>query len=132
VDYKNWGVLRAQRRQTQVCKLEQVATVTELKNGFELRLQSNGTPGVPLAIEISLREGGVLEGCRAAPHVADGWILEKDFATYRVGGDTVRFGPGAAGHLLTQLRGAEAKLPGQSVYLTGYTPFDQTVRIEFA
>ena len=35
-----------------------------------------------------------------------------------VGGDTVRFGPGSAGHLLTQLRGAEAKLPGQSVYLT--------------
>jgi hypothetical protein len=86
---------------------------------------------VPLAVEISLREGGVLQGCRPAPHVVDGWVLEKDFATYRVGGDTVRFGPGAAGHLLTQLRGAEAKLPGQSVYITGYTPFDSTVRFEF-
>ncbi len=132
VDYKNWGLLRARRRQTQVCKLEQSATVKEQKTGFELRLQSNGTPGVPLAVEITLREGGKLEGCRPAPHVEDGWILEKDFATYRVGGDTVRFGPGAAGHLLTQLRGAEAKLPGQSVYLTGYTPFDQTIRFEFA
>jgi hypothetical protein len=132
VDYKNWGALRSQRRQSQVCKLEQSATVLEQKNGFELRLQSNGTPGVPLAVEISLREGGKLEGCRAAPHVADAWILDKDFATYRVGVDTVRFGPGAAAHLLTQLRGAEAKLPGQSVYLTGYTPFDQTVRFEFA
>jgi hypothetical protein len=132
VDYKNWGALRSQRRQTQVCKLEQMATVTEDKAGFALRLQSNGTPGVPVAVEISLREGGELQGCRPAPHVADGWILEKDFATYRAGGDTVRFGPGAAGHLLTQLRGADAKLPGQSVYLTGYTPFDQTLRFEFA
>ena len=132
VDYKNWGSLRAKRRQTQVCKLEQMATVTEQKNGFEIRLQASGTPGVPIAVEISLREGGTLEGCRAAPHVADGWILAQDYATYRVGGDTVRFGPGAAGHLLTQLRGAEAKLPGQSVYLTGYTPFDQTLRFEFA
>lgn len=132
VDYRNWGALRSQRRQTQVCKLEQMATVVERKSGFELRLQSNGTPGVPLAVEISLREGGVLQGCRPAPHVADGWILEKDFATYRVGSDTVRFGPGVAQHLLTQLRGAEAKLPGQSVYLTGYTPFDQTIRFEFA
>ena len=131
VDYKNWGALRAQRRQTQVCKLRQSATVVERKSGFELRLQSNGTPGVPLAVEISLREGGVLQGCRPAPHVVDGWVLEKDFATYRVSGDTVRFGPGAAGHLLTQLRGAETKLPGQSVYLTGYTPFDQTIRFEF-
>ena len=131
VDYRNWGALRSLRRQSQVCQLEQSATVVEQKNGFELRLQSNGTPGVPLAVEISLREGGKLEGCRPAPHVADAWILEKDFATYRVGGDTLRFGPGASGHLLTQLRGAEAKLPGQSVYLTGYTPFDQTIRFEF-
>jgi len=131
VDYKNWGALRAKRRHSQVCKLEQMATVTEQQGGFELRLQSSGTAGVPLAVEISLREGGKLEGCRPAPHVVDGWVLEKDFATYRVGGDTVRFGPGAAGHLLTQLRGAEAKLPGQSVYLTGYTPFDQTIRFEF-
>jgi hypothetical protein len=132
VDYKNWGALRSQRRQTQVCKLEQSATVVEQKRGFELRLQSNGTPGVPVAVEISLREGGELQGCRPAPHVPDGWVLEKDFATYRAGGDTVRFGPGAAAHLLTQLRGAEPKLPGQSVYLTGYTPFDHTLRFEFA
>jgi hypothetical protein len=132
VDYRNWGALHSQRRQTQVCRLEQSATVVELKTGFDLRLQSNGTPGVPLAVEISLREGGQLEGCRPAPHVADAWVLEKDFATYRVGSDTLRFGPGTAGHLLTQLRGAEPKLPGQSVYLTGYTPFDQTVRFEFA
>jgi hypothetical protein len=132
VDYRNWGALRGKRRETQVCKLEQVATVVERKSGFELRLQSSGTAGVPVAVEISLREGGELQGCRAAPHVVDGWVLENDFATYRVGGDTVRFGPGAAGHLLTQLRGAEGKLPGQSVYLTGYTPFDQTIQFEFS
>jgi hypothetical protein len=131
VDYKNWGALRSKRRQTQVCKLEQTATVEEHKGGFDLRLQSNGTPGVPVAVEISLREGGDLQGCRPAPNVADAWLLEKEFATYRVGGDTVRFGPGAAVHLLTQLRGAEAKLPGQGVYLTGYTPFDHTLRFEF-
>jgi hypothetical protein len=132
VDYKNWGALRAMRKQTQICMLEQSATVTESRNAFELRLQSSGTAGVPVAVEISLREGGKLEGCRAAPHAEDAWILQKGFATYRVGGDALRFGPGASAHLLTQLRGAEAKLPGQSVYLTGYTPFDQTLRIEFA
>jgi hypothetical protein len=131
VDYKNWGALRSKRRLTQVCKLEQTATVEEHKNGFDLRLQSSGTTGVPVAVEISLREGADVQGCRPAPNVADAWVLEKDFATYRVGGDTVRFGPGAAAHLLTQLRGAEAKLPGQSVYLTGYTPFDHTLRFEF-
>jgi len=132
VDYKNWGVMRARRKQTQICRLEQSAVVTEIRNGFELRMQSGGTAGVPVAVEISLREGGTLEGCRPAPHAPGAWILEKDFATYRVGGDAVRIGPGVAAHLLTQLRGAEERLPGQSVYLTGYTPFDLTLRIEFA
>ena len=131
VTYKNWGALRGARRQTQVCRLQQSATVTERKSGFELRVQSSGTPGVPLAIEINLREGGTLEGCRPAPHADGAWILAQDFATYRMGGDTIRFGPGAAAHLLTQLRGAEPRLPGQSVYITGYTPFDQTLRFEF-
>ena len=47
-------------------------------------------------------------------------------------GRTLRFGPGLAPHLLTQLRGAEAKLPGTSVYLTGYTPFDRTISFVFS
>ena len=78
---------------------------------------------------------GVRRG-RRLRHVSGGsagaWILEKDLATNRVGCETLRIGPGVAGHLLTQLRGAEEKLPGESVYLTGYTRFDQTLRIQFA
>jgi hypothetical protein len=137
VDYKNWSALRDRRRKTQICTMEQSVTVTEKAGGFDLRIRSRGATqgkelGVPLAIEINLREGGRLEGCRAAPHVEDAWILESGFAKYSVGGESVRIGPGVAGHLLTQLRGAEAKLPGVSVYLTGYTPFDRVVSVEFS
>jgi hypothetical protein len=132
VTYRNWAALRETRTKTQVCQLEQIATVRELKDGFEIRMQSKGTDGVPLAIEICFREGGTLEGCRPAPHAEAAWLLERGFGTYRVGADAIRFGPGAAPHLLTQLRGAEPKLPGHSVYITGYTPFDHTVRFEWA
>ena len=132
VTYRNWATLREGRAKTQVCRLEQIATALEIKGGFQLRVQSHGTSGVPLAIEISFREGGTLEGCRRAPHAEGAWLLERDFGIYRVGGDAIRFGPGAAPHLLTQLRGAEPKLPGESVYITGYTPFDHTVRFEWA
>jgi hypothetical protein len=132
VTYRNWAEVRATRAQTQVCRLEQTATVTEIKSGFELRVESRGTAGVPLAIEIAFREGGKLDGCRPAPHAESAWLLERDYGVYRVGGDAIRFGPGAAPHLLTQLRGAEPKLPGPCVYITGYTPFDQTVRFEWA
>jgi hypothetical protein len=86
---------------------------------------------VPLAIEITLREGGELRGCRPAPHVDGAWILDRGQASYRIGGTELRFGPGGAPHLLTQLRGAESRLPGVSVYVTGYTPFDGTMRFEF-
>jgi hypothetical protein len=131
VTYRNWSVLRETRRKTQVCRLDQMATVKERPQGIDLRIESRGTPGVPLAIEVSLREGGRLEGCRPAPHAESAWILEKDYGTYRIGGSELRFGPGAAPHLETQLRGAEPRLPGISVYLTGYTPFDGTLRFDF-
>lgn len=137
VDYRNWTSVRDQRRKTQICKLEQSATVTERAGGFDLRIQARGDTsgtalGVPLAVEISLREGGQLSGCRPAPHVEGAWVLEGGFGSYQVEGKTVRFGPGGAEHLLTQLRGAEGKLPGVSVYLTGYTPFDRVISFEFS
>jgi hypothetical protein len=132
VTYRNWADVRATRAQTQVCRLEQTATVTELKSGFELRVESRGTKGVPLAIEIAFREGGKLEGCRPAPHAESVWLLERDYGVYRVGSDAIRFGPGSAPHLLTQLRGGEPKLPGPCVYITGYTPFDRAIRFDWA
>ncbi len=137
VNYRNWSELREKRPRTQICRLEQSATVVERPGGFDVRIQAQGntsaTPiGVPLTVEINLREGGQLEGCRPAPHADGAWILEKDFATYRMEGHTLRFGPGIAPHLLTQLRGAEARLPGTSVYLTGYTPFDRNISFVFS
>jgi hypothetical protein len=131
VTAKNWAPLREKRRKSQVCRLAQSATVTEQAGGFDVRFEARGTDGVPLAIEITLREGGELRGCRPAPHVDGAWILDRGQASYRIGGTELRFGPGGAPHLLTQLRGAESRLPGVSVYLTGYTPFDGTMRFEF-
>jgi hypothetical protein len=128
VTAKNWAALRERRRKTQVCRLEQSATVTERPAGFDIRFESRGTNGVPLAIEITLREGGELRGCRKAPNVDGAWILDQAEATYRIGGAELRFGPGGAPHLWTQLRGAEPRLPGVTVYVTGYTPFDGTMR----
>lgn len=126
----NWGALVGRRRRTQVCRLEQSATVREVEGGFELRLQVSGTAGVPVAVEIALREGGQLEGCRAAPGPSGGMLLESGYATYRRGGDSIRFGPGAGEHWETQLRGSLPRLPGVSVYLTGFSPFDRTIRFE--
>ena len=115
-----WGASRADRRQSQICRLRQSATVAEIAGGFRLRLQSEGTPGVPVAVEIGLRPGGKLEG-------ADDRGVVASQAIYTLGEDRVRIGPGRAEHHYTQVRGAEPALPGQRIYLTGFTPFDHVV-----
>jgi len=131
-DHEEWIATRQARRRTEVCRLEQSATVTETPGGFHLRIQAHGTKDVPLAVEINLGEEGKLEGCEPAPKVPDAWILSGRHATYRAGGHAIRFGPGAKAHAYTQVRGAEPKLPGPSVYLTGYTPFDHTIEFELS
>jgi hypothetical protein len=83
-----------------------------------------------LAVEINFRAGGKFEGVVPAYKVSDGWVLQKGYGVYRVGNDAVRFGPGAGAHMYTQVRGAEPKLDGPSVYLTAFTPFDHTLEFE--
>ena len=93
-------------------------------------IRAEGTAGVPLAVEICFREGGRLEGCRALRATPGSYVLPAGTATYRAGANQIRFGPGDAAHEYVQLRGAEPKLPGDSVYITGFTPFDRTVVFE--
>ncbi len=130
VNADEWADTRADRKRTEVCRLVQSATVTETPKGFRLRVRSEGTNDVPVAVEINFRPGGKFEGVSLAPKVEDAWLASSGRMSYRVGSDVIRFGPGAAEHAYTQVRGAEAKLAGPSVYLTGFTPFDRTIEFE--
>jgi hypothetical protein len=121
-----WAVTAGTRRQTETCRLTQSATVTETTGGLRIRIQASGIAGVPLAVEISLRPGGVLEG---AENAGDVFVLPGGYATYRVGKDSIRIGPGIAEHRYTQVRGAAPRVPGTGLYLCGYTPFDHTFEI---
>ena len=126
----NWAMLRGKREETQHCELDQSVSLTETAAGFRLRVRATGTKGVPLAIEINLRDGGTLEGCETlAPDRA---LLASGHATYTVGTDRIRFGPALAEHRYTQVRGALPKFPGKSVYLTAVTPCDHTIEFELA
>ena len=126
----NWTDSRTRRRQSEICRLEQSADVSEVKNGFRVRLRASGTNRVPLAIELCFREGGQLEGCRPIPDAPGTFLLEQRRGTYRFGGHEIRFGPGDAPHRYVQVRGAEPRLPGLSVYITGFTPFERTIELE--
>ena len=132
VAYNEWGAVRRLRRQSQICHLRQQATVTERQNGFDLRIEASGTDDVPVAVEINLREGGDLSGCAKSGHFPDTWLTTAGgTAVYRAGRNQLRIGPGQAEHAYTQMRGAADKLPGPSVYLTGYTPYDRTIHFDW-
>jgi hypothetical protein len=127
---ETWAATRPTRRQSEINQLEQSAVITEIDRGFQVRVQAQGTDGVPLAIEIGFRAGGQLEGCDPIPGTPDSFLLAGGMGVYRAAKGRIRFGPGAAPHKYVQVRGAEPKLPGQSVYITGYTPFDRTLTFE--
>jgi hypothetical protein len=126
VTAQTWAATRPTRMQSEINRLEQTAEITEITGGFRVRVRAHGTEGVPLAVEIGFREGGRLEGCREVPGRPGCFLLEQGTGVYRANGGRIRLGPGTAAHAYVQLRGAEQKLPGDSVYLTGFTPFDWT------
>jgi hypothetical protein len=131
VDAQAWGASRRLRRQTEVCRLRQQAVVRERPGGGALEISAEGTDGVPLTVEITLRPGGKLEGCEPVGDLRDAMLLKSGYATYRVGADAVRFGPGFAEHSYVEVRGAQPRLPGLAVYLCGFTPLKRTVEFEF-
>lgn len=120
---------RAMRARSNIQTLESVATITERNGAFDVKLEITGTDHVPVAIELAFRHGGQLRGVEPVASVKDAFLLRSGMGQYQFAGQTISFGPGRADHTWTQLRGALPKWDGQSVYLTGFTPFTATVRI---
>lgn len=103
--------------------------ISRKDDGFLLRITAKGTERVPIAIELGFREGGKLSGVEAVPGIKDAWFLSEGYGECKMGDQRIRFGPGQKSHGWTQLRGAEPKLPLQSVYITGYSPMEYTLEI---
>lgn len=129
VTRENWTRLRAMRRTSENCAMVYEAHIRQISGGFEIRVSASGTGNVPLAVEISLQSGAEIEGVVPAPNAAGAFLLREGYATCRAGEDVIRIGPGKAEHGYTQVRGAAGKLPGDSIYFTGLTPFEHTFTI---
>jgi hypothetical protein len=120
---------RASRVQSNIQQLTARAVISEEAGRFRIALELDGTDGVPVAVELAFRHGGRLDGVVPVEEIADAHLLKSGTGRYTVGQDTITFGPGRADHTWTQLRGALPKWDGQSVYLTGFTPFRMTLEI---
>lgn len=127
---ENLGRAKQHREQTNVSVMQYETKIVDKGAVFELHISAAGTDNVPIAIEINLRAGGTIEGVIPAPNVAEAFLLDGGYATYTLGRDVIRFGPGRTDHTYTQIRGALTKLPGPSVYITGYAPFQHVIHFE--
>lgn len=125
-----WGRVVPRREMSELCEMVYEAHIRETSRGMEVFVSATGTDNVPVAIEINLRTADKVTGIVPVPNTSDTFLLKDGYAEYKASNDTIRFGPGRAEHSWTQLRGAEGKLPGPSVYLTGYTPFEHTIVFE--
>ncbi len=117
------------REQTNIQHLRYAVKITESNGRFMIEINVENPDAVPLTLELGFRHGGELEGVTSLKDVKDGYLLKKGFGKYRYQGDTIRFGPGHVAHQWTQLRGALPKLDAQSVYLTGFGPFNLTLTV---
>ena len=126
----NWSSRSVRRQKSEINRMTYKTKIQERPYGLDLVVSADGTNGVPFALEINLKRGGKLIGVLAAPNVNEGFLLKNGYAEYRMGPDIIRFGPGQCKHAYTQVRGAQDKLPGPSVYVTSFTPFHYTLRFE--
>jgi hypothetical protein len=139
-DSRFWSKLDfPHRRMSNVQELDQKVTVVEKQGVFELRFDITGHAHVPFLVELAFRPGGEFAGTLQEASTRDNTkvlFLKEGAGKYRVGGDTIEFGPGQADHQLTNLsgpsysaHGATLKPAGSCVYITGFTPFQKIVTI---
>jgi hypothetical protein len=127
----NWLAMPNSRRaHSNVFHLRSRVDVRESEDGFVLSLDVGGTDRVPFALEITLRPGGQLtgDGLAPLPDVPIAYLLAEGFASYELAGRRLRIGPGFRRHTWTQLRGAELRLQGVTLYMTDFTPLNRTLR----
>ncbi len=130
VRQEEYGVKRGRRDMSEVCTLHYEGRVRETAKGLAVSIHATGTEGVPLAVEINFRAGATLSGAESLG--GDRYLLKNGMAKCTVGEDAILIGPGTAAHRYVQIRGAEDKMSGPSVYLTAYTPFETVLEIQTA
>jgi hypothetical protein len=104
-------------------------SITESKGALRIEIQIEGTEHVPVSCEMSFRTGGELSGVREDKNMEDAYFLGNGMGTYKHGEDSITFGPGTDGHKWGQMRGMLEKQKGNSVYITGYTPFSHVIEL---
>lgn len=118
---------KSNRKTSNVQNLETTVTITPVANGIQVDFDMKGTDFVPVAIELIFRKGGKFSGVEAHPDKPNAFYCAEKQGTYTIGTDSITFGPGKKEHRGTQLRGGLPQMDGNTVYITGITPFKHSI-----
>ncbi|MFN8938865.1 MAG: hypothetical protein ACK5ZJ_03895 [Acidobacteriota bacterium] len=132
IDSEMWDSTQKQRPRSELCRFEQGVSFEEAEGGYNLKVRAGGTEDVPVTIEIAFRPGGELTGVKPVPNAPESYLIDGEEARYRVGRDVIKVSPGRSEHWWTrEIRYIEPKLPGPTLYLTGFAPLEHTVKFRF-
>ena len=120
---------RIEREKSELQTIDFKVAMIESNGKISIEIEITGTDYVPVSLEMSFRPGGKLEGVASDNNAEGSYFLESGKGQYSVGDDVINFGPGANSHKWAQMRGMLPKQEGHSVYITGFTPFKQTIEI---
>lgn len=126
-----WSKLNfPERPKSNIQTLSQKVTVTRKDVAFELAFEVDGHDRVPVTIELTFRKGGSLEGTEPDTKAVDIHRLRHGTGQYKVGADTILFGPGQDDHeMIPTAKPYDDPYIGGAhpdsyrVYITGTTPF---------
>ncbi|WP_236975650.1 hypothetical protein [Membranihabitans maritimus] len=93
----------------------------------KLDIDVSGTDNVPVSCEMNFRSGDIISGIKDDLHEEQSYFIDEGYAEITNNGDTLKFGPGKMEHQWAQMRGMLPKQNGESVYITGVTPFKHTL-----
>jgi hypothetical protein len=124
-----WASSRHRRKQSEVAQFEQRCVLQPLGDGLRITLSATGIPNVPVSLELNIRDGVEIGGVRTGVMDSATFLSTGEDIVLRKGRDTLRITAPAATHDYTQVRGARARLPGRSVYITGISPFRAVLEI---
>ena len=120
---------RGMRELSEAQTIAYQVSIKESGGKVSIEISIDGTEHIPVSCELSFRPGGKLSGVTRDMNAEDSYFLGNSMGAYTNGEDTIQFGPGIAEHKWAQMRGMLPKQDGQSVYITGYTPFKHHIEI---
>lgn len=129
----NWLATGPDQRSTsEVQQLQSLVKIREQSGGFDVELEITGTDGVPIAIELGCYEDTQVSGAAPVAGDSQSLLMTNGKSALSIGTDHIDLhcepvGHDEIEHSWTQIRGALPKLPGKSLYITGFTPFRRTL-----